>query len=73
MGIGKDNSKTNVLVKGSEDALKSLDQSKVTASIDLAKYKSPGEYEVDVKASGEDVRLTYEPKTTKVKIVITKK
>ena len=65
--------KTAVLVKGSEDALRSLDVSKVTASIDLSKYKSPGEYEVDVKASGEDVRLSYEPKTTKVKVIIRNK
>lgn len=73
MGIGEANSKTAVLVKGSEEALKSLDESKVTASIDLSNYTSPGEYEVDVKASGEDVRLTYEPKTTKVRVIITKK
>ena len=65
--------KTSVLVKGSEDALKSLDESKVTATIDLANYNSPGEYEVDVKADGEDVKLSYEPKTTKVKVIIRKK
>ena len=65
--------KTAVLVKGSEELLKNLDSSKIVASIDLNKYKSPGEYEVDVKANGEDVKLSYEPKTTKVKIIIRKK
>ncbi len=65
--------KTTVLVKGSEDALKTLDESKVTATIDLGMYKSPGEYEVEVKANGDDVRLSYEPKTTKVKVIIQKK
>lgn len=65
--------KTTVLVKGSEEALKTLDESKVTAAIDLAHYTSPGEYEVDVKASGEDLKLSYEPKTTKVKVIIRKK
>ncbi len=65
--------KTVVLVKGSEDALKTLDESKVVATIDLADYTSPGEYEVEVKASGEDVKLSYEPKTTKVKVIIRKK
>ena len=65
--------KTAVVVKGSEDALKALDTSKVVATIDLANYTSPGEYEVDVKASGEDVKLSYEPKTTKVKVIIRKK
>ena len=65
--------KTTVLVKGSEEALKSLDTSKIVAIIDLANYTSPGEYEVDVKASGEDTKLTYESKTTKVKVIIRKK
>lgn len=65
--------KTSVVVKGSEDALKSLDETKVVATIDLANYTSEGEYEVDVKASGEDVKLSYEPKTTKVKVIIRKK
>ena len=65
--------KTTVLVKGSEEALKTLDETKVVATIDLANYTSPGEYEVDVKASGEDLKLTYEPKTTKVKVIIRKK
>lgn len=71
--MDENSAKTSVLVKGSEDALKNLDQSKVTASIDLAKYTNPGQYEVDVKAGGEDVRLTYEPKKTKVKVVISQK
>ena len=65
--------KTSVLVKGSEEALKLLDESKIIATIDLANYTSPGEYEVDVKASGDDVKLSYEPKTTKVKVIIRKK
>ncbi len=65
--------KTTVIVKGSEAALKTLDESKVVATIDLADYTTTGEYEVDVKASGEDMKLTYEPKTTKVKVVIRKK
>ena len=65
--------KTTVLVKGSEEALKSLDETKIVATIDLGAYTSEGEYEVDVKASGEDVKLSYEPKTTKVKVIIRKK
>ena len=65
--------KTTVLVKGSEDALKELDETKIVATIDLSNYTSEGEYEVDVKASGEDVRLSYEPKTAKVKVRIRKK
>ena len=44
MGIGENNSKTAVLVKGSEDAIKNLDKSKIIAFIDLSNYNSPGEY-----------------------------
>ena len=73
MTMSESDVKTSVIVKGSEDALKGLDESKITATIDLSKYTSPGEYEVDVKVSGEDVRLTYEAKTTKVKVIIRKK
>lgn len=65
--------KTTVLVKGSEDALKNLDETKVTASIDLSGYTSEGVYEVEVKAGGDDVKLSYEPKTTKVKVIIRNK
>jgi len=71
--LSKEDVQTAVLVKGSEDAIKNLDSSKIIATIDLANYTSPGEYEVDVKVSGEDSRLIYEPKTTKVKVVISKK
>ena len=73
MTTSESNVKTSVIVKGSEDALKDLDESKITATIDLSKCTNPGEYEVDVKVSGEDVRLSYEAKTTKVKVIIRKK
>lgn len=61
------------IVKGSERALSELDQSSVTATVDLSKYTTPGEYEVEIKVSGEDVKLSYSSKTTKVKIYIYKK
>ncbi len=73
MTMNEKDVKTSVIVKGSETAIKELDASKITATIDLAKYTTPGEWEVDVKVSGEDVRLSYEPKTTKVKVIIRKK
>ena len=71
--MSKDDVKTSVLVRGSEAALKSLDSSKITAMIDLAEYTTVGEYEVEVKVFGEDTKLTYEPKTKKIKVVISKK
>ena len=71
--MSKDDVKTAVLVRGSEEALKSLDSSKITAMIDLVEYKTEGEYEVEVKVTGDDAKLTYEPKTKKVKVIISKK
>lgn len=73
MTMNENDVKTSVIVKGSEESLKDLDSSKIYATIDLADYKSPGEYEVEVKVTGEDVKLRYEPKTTKVKVIINKK
>ncbi len=73
MTMNENDVKTSVIVKGSEESLKNLDSSKIYATIDLADYKSPGEYEVEVKVTGEDVKLRYEPKTTKVKVIINKK
>ena len=72
MTMSENDVKTSVIVKGSEDALKELDESKITATIDLSGL-SAGEHEVEVKVSGDDVRLTYEPKTKKVKVIIRKK
>ena len=73
MTMSKQDVTTSVLVKGSEDSLKTLDSSKIVAYIDLANYTNPGEYEVEVKVTGEDSKLVYEPKTRKVKVVISKK
>ena len=73
MPTSKEDAVTSVLVKGSEESLKTLDSSKIIAVIDLSNYTSPGEYEVEVKVTGEDAKLIYEPKTKKVKVVIAKK
>lgn len=63
----------DIIVKGSEKAISALDKSKIVATIDLAKYTSPGEYDVDVTVTGDDVKLSYEPKITKVRVIIRKK
>ena len=70
--VNEASSSVDVIVKGSESAIKELDKSKVTATIDLAEYKKPGEYEVPVIVTGEDPRLVYSSKTLKVKIRIYK-
>lgn len=65
-----DNSIT-VIVEGSEDIINRLDSSSIKAYIDLSNY-GVGEHEVDVQVTGSDLRLSYKPKTKKVKIRITK-
>ena len=44
----------------------------ITAQVDLSGY-SEGDYEVTVKAEGDDNKATYAAKTTKIKVRITKK
>ncbi len=70
--VSKESSAVNVVVKGSEDAVKALDENTIKATVDLSGY-TPGEYEVEVKVSGDDLKLTYETKTKKVKIRIEEK
>lgn len=59
-----------VIVKGSSEIVNKLDPNTIQVTADLSKYTSPGEYDVDVTASGSDLRLSYESKTKKVKIKI---
>lgn len=69
--MSEEDSKITVIVEGSEDVINSLDSSSIKAYVDLKKY-GVGEHEVDVTVTGGDVKLTYKPKTKKVKIRITK-
>ena len=62
--------KITVIVKGSKDSVNSLDINTINATVDLSGYTTPGEYEVDVKVTGDDIKLNYESKTKKVKILI---
>jgi len=61
-----------VVVKGSEEALKDVQASDITAYIDLKNY-GEGVHEVEVKVKGSDLRLSYASKTKKVKVKISKK
>ena len=60
------------MVKGTKKVLDSLDESSISAYIDL-EGKTVGEYEVDVVVTGTDLRATYTSKVTKVKVKITEK
>lgn len=61
-----------VVVQGSEGVINSIQASDITAYIDLKNY-TVGEHEVEVKVTGNDLRLTYTPKTKKIKIRISEK
>lgn len=70
--LSKEDSKISVVVKGTKKVLDALDESSISAYIDL-EGKSAGEYEAEVIVSGTDLRATYTSKVTKVKVRITEK
>ena len=70
--IGGASVKTTVTIKGTKEVLDTIDESKIKAIVDLSGYKE-GDYEVDVKVTGDDVKARYFAKTTKIKIRISKK
>ena len=70
--VSEKDSAVTVIVKGSSDAVKDLDVNTIKATVDLDGYK-PGEYEVEVKVTGDDLKLTYESKTKKIKVKIAEK
>lgn len=72
VAIGENSSKTSVIIKGTQTVLDAIDESMIKAQVDLSNY-SEGEYEVEVKVSGEDNKATYTSKTTKIKVKISKK
>jgi len=72
LAIGESSSKTTVIVKGTKNVIDKIDNSMLKATVDLEGYKE-GDYEVEIKVSGDDEKATYASKTTKIKIRITKK
>ena len=70
--IGASSIKTNVIIKGTKEVLDGIDENKIKAIVDLSVYKD-GDHEVEIKVTGDDVKATYSPKTTKIKIRISKK
>lgn len=70
--LSEDDSKVTVVVSGSEANVNAVEANNIKAYIDLKNYKT-GEYEVEVKVSGVDLKLSYASKTKKVKVRITDK
>ncbi len=58
-----------VIIKGVSSVLDEVDASSINATIDLNGL-GIGEHEVEVKVTGNDLRVKYAPKTTKVKVNI---
>lgn len=68
----QEDSIVTIVVKGSSDVVNKLDPNTIKANVDLGGY-APGEYEVEVQVTGDDLKLSYESKTKKVKIIIEEK
>lgn len=58
-----------VSVSGSSDIVDKLDASSIVAYVDLKDY-GVGEYEVEVHVEKSDLKLTYTPKTKKIRVRI---
>ena len=65
----KNDSVASVIVKGTKSNIKDITAENITAYVDLQGL-SAGTHKVNVQVTGEDVKLTYTPKTQTVTIVI---
>lgn len=65
-------SSISVIVKGTSTNLKSITSDNITASVDLQGL-GVGTHTVNVDVTGDDLRLSYTPKTKTVKIIIKEK
>ncbi len=68
--LSAEDTSVTVSVSGSSDIIDKLDATSIIAYVDLDGY-GVGEHEVDVHVERADLRLTYTPKTKKVKVRIT--
>lgn len=67
--LSEDDTKVVVVVKGSEDIVNKVDPASIVPYVDLDGY-GVGQHEVEVKIERSDLRLTYTPKTKKIKVRI---
>ena len=72
VAVGANSSKTAVVIKGTKSVVEAIDDSMITAQVNLDGY-GEGEYEVEVVVNGEENKAIYTPKTTKIKVKISKK
>ena len=67
--LSEEDTKVIVSVSGSADIVNNVDASSINVYVDLEGY-TVGEHEVEVHVERSDLRLTYTPKTKKVKVRI---
>ncbi len=72
VALGENSSKISVIVKGTREVIDSIDASNIKAIVDLSEY-GEGDHEVEIEVTGDELKATYTPKTTKIKIRITTK
>ena len=72
VALGENSSKISVVVKGTKEVVDSIDASNIKAIVDLSEY-GEGDHEVEIEVTGDELKATYTPKTTKIKIRITVK
>ena len=65
----KTDSVATIIVKGTKSNLKDINAENITAYVDL-QGKGPGVHKVPVKVKGDDLKLTYTPKTEEITIII---
>jgi len=68
----QNSSSITVIVKGSKSVIDDIDESKISAFVDLGGL-GVGEHDVEVTVTGDDNKLTYTPRVKKVTVVIMKK
>jgi len=69
--LTKEDATTDVIVKGTENSIKSINKENISAYVDLSGL-GEGTHEVTVNITGDDLKLSYVAKTKTVKIVIKK-
>ncbi len=70
-GKTADDTKVSVIVKGTSTLLNTLTNEDIKAYVDLTDLIE-GEWEVPVKVTGNDLKLSYSSKTSKVTVIISK-
>lgn len=70
--LSKEDRMVTVSIKGVKSVIDKITADDIKAYIDLEGYKA-GKYEVEVKVTGNDLKVQYVAKTKKVNVVITEK